>query len=337
MSTNFSLEQAQVLYPKIVLKKLVPRLRGQLVFNDLIKEEAAEGILASWYQHKNVGVQATVMAENDVPTSMNVSFKEETIKLKPYGKSAYVSQYLTKHPILFRDQVLTDISQGLADAMALAEEVARLDAIANRTIPPWIGVNSDFEIDLNVGDGSWVGGEPLSIVNDIVDAAEVMKRLAKTSPTDLVVGTRVARQMLKEPEIRQRLFAGPGQIQVIRSGGFEGSQALMGAPGTNSQNDMGSAFLGNLAGVKVWVSNVDKTSDPENVESALVPIVSNDAYLISRTGNPTFAALLSWLGLESWSVPNMRSRTLEFYVRKWFAVVMRRPQNVYIFKNAIKP
>jgi hypothetical protein len=223
----------------------------------------------------------------------------------------------------------------MADGMALKEEVLRLDALDSRTVPAWIPNTADFDIDLSTNDKQWVGGTgAVSIVDDLLDAREVMQANAKVPPTDLIVGTQVALQFLKEPELRQYWLAGPYQAGVLRSGGLEGGPAIMGATGTNEiAGAKRDAYIGTIAGINIWCSNIHKLSRAIDLESDLEVLIDNKAYLISTRG--TLGRLYVFQGMRSWTVPNLRTEVLDFYIKKAMKPTIHRNQNVIIFDNCI--
>ena len=62
-------------------------------------------------------------------------------------------------------------------------------------------------------------------------------------------------------------------------------------------------------------------------------LLEDTAILLSTKG--MLGRMKVYGGTESYSVPEMRTRTLEFFVRKCFKVVLYRPQNAFLFKNVI--
>lgn len=335
MSPVLSLEQSQFLYEKIVERRLIPRLRGQFVFRELIPEEMTPGIEFHYFHHKNIGMMANKIGENDIPPDLHPSFLEQVDKCEWYGKKSTISMYLRQtDSILFRDQILQDIAVGLADSMALREEYERMKALVNRTIPSWIGSDADFEKDLSVGGQEWVGGSPLSIIDHLFEASSVMRKKAKVVPTDLIVGPDVALAFLREPEIRFNWLAGQFQNPVLSQGHLVGGSNTMGAPGTFEMNDLQSALLGVIGNIRVWVSNVHVLKEEKNDVEELPELMLEDtAILLSTKG--MLGRMKVFGGTESYSVPEMRTRTLEFFVRKCMKVVLYRPQNAYLFKNVI--
>lgn len=241
-----SFDQFSPLHPKYVLDVALPRLQGQLIMREFLPEKAVENLIYEWFYYGRVGGMTPEIEENAEPPSTNLEYESVTDRVKWYGEMDFISDYVNKSYKLLRN-VVVDKTNYIADRLAMRHEYEILNAILNSDSADYPTPASNI-VDLSTDDKQWIGGTDVTIIDDMIDAIEVVKRVGKVIPDTMIVGTKIAAQLIKETEIRQYQLAGPLMQVILKQG-------------TLPQGSPNTAVIGNLLNLDVYVSNVDKLTD----------------------------------------------------------------------------
>ena len=319
----YKMGETRMLQQEYVLGAIIERLNGHFIGKELFPAVPVESDIFKWAYKNVVGGMTGEVDENDIGDMVDTEYEQRGGNTTFYRERTPLSEY-ARNAVSMVDLAQDKINT-LAQRAALRIESLRINAIIGaRQVAA--GNHLQYWTDLSVGGRNWIGGGgAVSILDDIVDGHTRIAFYARMNTDILICGSEIAGAMQKNIEAKNWDRKGPMALEYAKEGTQHGIQQ----PTTERE----AANIGRIAGHEVFVSNAVVLSNPKDKDSALVPLLRNDVYLIASGLQLGFMATYEPIQLLTKDYDAF-ARMNEWQIGYSCGPVIWRPQGIYTIANA---
>jgi len=315
---------------QVIMDWMISQLQGSFVAKDFLPVTTTSNTSFKWGYNGAIGGVTPEAGENESGPMIHVSYRQNSAVTKDYRERTSIS--LRVKDISAVD-VARDNINNLTDRLALRLETLSLGAIMTNAITT-APAHGFFWRDLSIGGRQWVNGVgAVSIIDDVIDAQKCISRYTRMRTDTILCGDEVAASIRKNVETKRWDRVGPMSVDLPKSGTMQGLDVPSTEGNESGQSERAKANIGNIAGHEIFVSNAVVLTNPDDQQSAVVPILDHDVYIFKRgprLGRMVYYEFPQMLGKE----PDVFARTQEWQISACLVPVVYRPQLIFTYRNA---